>query len=303
MTKRGIVFLIIALILAGFYFFPTPQKNFSKLYPYQDSTSKSLLAFRQLPTKILQKEGAKWTYISTPPKDSCILFLHGMAGSYDIWWQQIESLKDDFQIISISLPPIPSLAATGRGLVAILEQEKVKKVILVGSSMGGHIAQFMLSEYPKKVEKAIFANTFPPNHIIEKEYGGLRKSISFYPEWLIMSNFRTNVENAAAASEASPLVKAFLLEQYYGKMSKAQFMSRLDIVIEYFEPQRKAAQKNIPKLIIESDNDPLITSELREGLKMFYPEAEVFTFQGKGHFPYLNEATRYAQVLRGFIQK
>ncbi len=84
-------------------------------------------------------------------------------------------------------------------------------------------------------------------------------------------------------------------------MSKEQFIGRLDVVLDSFETGYSTVQQNVPNLIIESDNDPLVEPVLQNQLKELYPEAEVFVFHGKGHFPYLNEAEKYSEVLLGFL--
>ena len=61
--------------------------------------------------------------------------------------------------------------------------------------------------------------------------------------------------------------------------------------------------KRVPKLIIESDNDPLVSPNLRRDLKSLYSDAEVYTFHNEGHFPYINAADEYNRVLRSFLQK
>ena len=188
------------------------------------------------------------------------------------------------------------------GLIAILDAEGVDKVNVIGSSMGGYMAQYFLKKYPQHLEKVVFGNTFPPNHIYSAENGRIRKALPFIPEWVIMKIFRKSLlKNIVPHSENSPLVEACLLEQYYGQMSKKQFIGRLDIVLRYFEPEFSEEHKNIPKLIIESDNDPLIKPVLRQKLKELYPDAEIFTFHNKGHFPYLNRPEKYTEILKNFF--
>ena len=67
------------------------------------------------------------------------------------------------------------------------------------------------------------------------------------------------------------------------------------------EPFALASISSIPVLIIESANDPLIDKNVREQLKAAFPNASVFTFPAAGHFPYLNEAKKYNELLRDFF--
>lgn len=145
-------------------------------------------------------------------------------------------------------------------------------------------------------------NTFPPNDLLKEKYSSIRKVVPLLPEWFIMKQFRDDLSTRVTPfSENSPLVYAYLAEQYHGEMSKSQFVGRIEVVLGEFERDYSVSQKNIPKLIIESDNDPLIPPDLQKELRTIYPNAQVFTFKDKGHFPYLNEAGKYTDVLHSFL--
>ena len=295
--------ILLALLLIIF-FFPVPQKDFNELYEGDEAVKNAFNNFRQMPLKQLEVEGLEWSYLSVGEGGSALLFLHGMGGAYDIWWQQIEALKNQFRIISISLPAVSSLDATAKGLMAIMDEENISKVNIIGSSMGGYIAQYMVNTHPERIGMAVFGNTFPPNDILINEYAGMQKAFPFFPEWYLMRTFRESVaDRIMPTSENSELLRAYLLEQYYGGMTKQQLGGRLDIVLEFFELQSGADQAAIPKLIIESDNDPLVRPELQEQLKTTYPAAQVHTFQGKGHFPSVNDPDNYSFVLRNFLSE
>ncbi|MCB0629246.1 MAG: alpha/beta hydrolase [Saprospiraceae bacterium] len=296
------IFLFLLVIAIIIYLLPVNKQTFDQLYQGDASIKKSLAEFRKIPTKELQIDDTDWTYLNTGNGPNTLLFLHGMGGAYDIWWQQIEALKADFRIISITLPEVHSLAEAVHGLEAILDREGIDKVTIIGTSMGGYIAQYFLQQHPQRLNKLVLGNTFPPNDILKAKNEGLRKKIPYIPEWIIMREFRNNVsEVVVPASENSELVEAYLHEQYSGYMSKSQFIGRMDVVLDHFQPNFSIAQIGIPKLIIESDNDPLITPELRKALRELYPEAYVYTFHDKGHFSYLNASEEYTDTLRAFL--
>lgn len=303
--KKALRYLpaVIVLSLLVFYAYPVKKQGFGELFQGGDpAVAASLAVFREHPVKRLEYEGLEWPYLLAGQGPRNLLFLHGMGGAADIWWQQIEALQPHFRIISMTLPAVHSLEEATAGINQVLEAEDVNKLSIVGTSMGGYLAQYYLSAHPDRVEKVVFGNTFPPNEIYGQENGGLRKLVPWLPEWLVMSQFRSNISKTVSpASGHSRLVEAYLLEQYSGLMSKEQFIGRFDIVLDSFAINRAADRQAVPKLIIESDNDPLVYPELRSRLKQAYPEAQVFTFDGKGHFPYLNEPEVYTEALRDFL--
>ena len=267
-------------------------------------TIDSLTSFRkEIQLKELLVDGAVWNYVAVGEGEEGILFLHGMAGAYDIWWQQILMLKDKYKIVSVSYPPLDSLAEMGHGLIKILEEEKIGKINIVGSSLGGYLTQYMVATYPDNIKKAVFANTFPPNDIIAEKNKGIGKALPFLPEWVVFRVLRQSTEkNIYPAAGHSELVRAYMLEQSYGMMSKAQFVARFHCVIDGFSPADNKSL-GIPVLIIEADNDPLVEKPLREMLKQTYPDAEVKTLHAVGHFPYLNKPGLYTQILKEFLSK
>ncbi len=294
---------LVLLSLLAFYLIPVKKQEFEALYTGGPGVARSLTAFREIPLKTVEHSGLYWPYLATGNGPETLLFLHGMGGAYDIWWQQIEAMQADFRIISITLPAVNSLEDAADGIDAILEAEGVGRFNLLGTSMGAYIAQYYLSRHPERLDKVVFGNTFPPNEIYRRENGGLRKLVPWLPEWLVMQQFRANISKTVSpASGHSPLVEAYLLEQYSGLMSKKQFIGRFDIVLDSFAIGRGPEHQKIPKLIIDSDNDPLVPPELRTRLRRAYPEARVHTFSGTGHFTYLNEPGAYSEVLRRFFK-
>lgn len=258
----------------------------------------SLQRFRtEHPPKGLRIDGHIWRYVSMGEGPRTLLFLHGMAGAYDIWWQQLEAFRGQFRVVSLTYPETASLAGLRRGVMAILEADGVESFAVVGSSLGGYLAQYLVAQEGDRIERAVFANTFPPNDIIGRE-NRVRSALARVLPWsVVKAAYRRSVtDEIAPAAGGSALVKAYLLEQV-DLMTKAQLLARYRCVVDRFEP----VEPSMPVLIIESDNDPLVSRELREMLIRTYPHARRHTFHKTGHFTYLNEPAEYTRVLAGFL--
>ncbi len=301
MKKRYWLLLALLTGVLVFYVFPNPVKHFDELYTGDTTIANSLKKFRQLPLKSIRVNEVEWKYLAAGKGEKTILFLHGMSGAYDIWFQQIEALKENYKIISVTYPAVGSLKEMGNAILQILAQEKVNRVYVVGSSLGGFFSQYLVATYPDKVEKAIYGNTFPPNNLIKTQNSSLLKIVPLLPEWLVLKTFRGNIEkNVVPASGNSALTRAFLLEQNYGLMSKQQFLSRARCVIDSF-PVADTAVNHVQVMIIEADNDNVVPAPLIPLMKKVYPNAPVFTFHNTGHFPYLNQPAVYTELIRSFF--
>ncbi|WP_456423609.1 alpha/beta fold hydrolase [Lutibacter sp.] len=297
------IVLILILIIIGIYFIPAPKATFFELYSINDKYSKSLKEFQAKPTKEVTVNGIKWIYYTGGSGPKTILFIHGMGGAYDLWWQQIIEFEKSYKVISYTLPEkINSLQKTSKGILEILKTEKIDKFYVVGTSMGGYIAQYLVSTIPNRIEKAVFGNTFPPNNLIAEENKTKSKILPFLPEIVISKlGKKTLDKKIIPAAKNSKLLKAFLPSLPF---SKKQFINRYNIVIDKFTVNpTKYNIKRIPKLIIESDNDPLIQPQLRQQLRSLYKNANVYTFHNEGHFPYINASEEFNNVLRNFLNE
>lgn len=296
---KWLIPLVLLIVILAVYLWPVPRVPFAQLYAKVNAdTVNSLQAFRQSnPLEHIEVNGITWEYIAVGQGEEAILFLHGMTGAYDIWWQQIEALKDEYRIITLTYPPVSTLEELDAGVQAILAQEGVTRINVVGSSLGGYYAQHLVAQHPEMVSRAVFANTFPPNDIIAEKNAAIGAVLPYLPEWLVMSVMRGSFEDSIyPASGSDELTLAYLMEMGYGRMSKAQVVGRYRCVVEPFT----APQVAIPVMIIEASNDPLVEAALREQLKQTYPMAEIHTLS-VGHFPYLGIREEYTELLRGFF--
>lgn len=277
-----------------------PRSTFAQIYARVPAEKvASLQAFRaSSPPCVLVVNGLAWEYIAAGTGSQTILFLHGMAGSADIWWQQIEALKADYRIIAVTYPAVRSLEEMEKGVLAILDREGVDRFNVVGTSLGGYFAQYLVSRHPQRILKAVFGNTFPPNDLIKAKNGVIGSLISYLPERLVMKVLRGSfTKRIFPASGNDELTLAFLNEIASGWMSKAQVAGRYACIVEKFDPP---VDTTIPLLIIEASNDPLVESALREQLKVTYPSARVVTVEN-GHFPYLSTPEVFSRQIRDFF--
>jgi len=292
-----ILLLVVGLVIV--YLWPVPTMSFDQLYAsVAPNLGDSLKSFRRAhPPKRCEVDGVDWTYIVAGQGDQTILFLHGMTGAHDIWWQQINCLSSQYKTISVTYPPVGHLADLEKGILAIVDREGATQFHMVGTSLGGYLAQYLMARHPDRVRRVVLANTFPPNDLIAEKNRVTGKLLPLMPQWLVINFFRASFRNSIYPSSGnSDLTLAFLNEIGYGRTSKAQFIGRFHCVIEKFAVASSAAM-----MIIESDNDPLVAPELREELKNVYPDARVHTFAGAGHFPYLNRPREYTQLLADFF--
>ena len=103
-------------------------------------------------------DGRDWGFrdIGSGP---CLLLIPGTLGRGDIFWQQIEALSDRLRIVAVSYPDRGGIADWADDLFALLDRLGIAQASVLGSSLGGYLAQFMAGTWPERVERLIAANT------------------------------------------------------------------------------------------------------------------------------------------------
>jgi len=292
--------LVLVVLLIGVYLYPVQQFTFDERYPTDDAVSESLQLFREGPTQKMKVNEHDWTYFVAGQSDTTVLFLHGMGGSYDIWWQQLNHFRKKYKVISVTYPSIKTLQELSDGLITILEKEKIQKVVVVGSSLGGYLAQYFAVKHPEKVIKVSLGNTFAPNTENKAKNETLVKVMQWLPEWLVIKTIRGKYnKEVIPAANNHPVTDAFLNELLGTEVNREIFTNRYYCVVDTFTAK---INSNIPIQIIETSNDPLVSKNLREALKANYPQAKVVSLGNIGHFGYLNEPGKYNLVLEEFVR-
>ena len=295
------ILLGLAILIAIVYLYPSQKYTFEQLYSQNDSVLTSLQNFRKEGTSSIKVGDYNWKYYTTGSGDTTILFLHGMGGSYDIWWQQINYFKTRYKIVSLTYPPVSNLKDLSAGIIAILDKEKISKVAIVGSSLGGYLAQYLAVTYPERVSKAMLGNTFAPNTENKQKNESLVKAVKWFPEWFFAKSLRRKYDKEVTpASDNSPILYAFSNELIGKQLTRKVFIARYYCVVDTFTP---TISLNIPLQIVEADNDPLVSKNLRDQLKLTYAQAKIITLHNEGHFPYLANADSYNKVIEEFLGK
>ncbi|GIN64356.1 hydrolase [Robertmurraya siralis] len=98
-----------------------------------------------------------------------IVFCHGLTADHTLFDKQVDHLKPEYPLITWDYPlhgksrPYAnfSFKNVNEELLAILEQERIEKIVLVGQSAGGYIAQSFIQEHGERVIGFLGIGTTP----------------------------------------------------------------------------------------------------------------------------------------------
>ena len=99
-------------------------------------------------TTINSFDGVRLSFDNTGKGDVSIILVHGWSNTRDIWDDQISYFSENYQVIAVDLPGFGksgnnrsewTIESYGEDISAIIQQLDLKKVVLVGFSLGGPI--------------------------------------------------------------------------------------------------------------------------------------------------------------------
>jgi pimeloyl-ACP methyl ester carboxylesterase len=195
-------------------------------------------------------------------------------------------------------------------LAGVLDAEGVRAAHVLGPSYSGLVAQCLVRRHPKRVQTLILANTaVPPPRLLWPA----RVFLALLPlaplAWLRKFREWTLARAFSGVPSVPPEDQAFWRDYQHGLVSRlskedlrSMYWLGIDLVEGFrFTPDDLASWPG-RVLILESDED-LVTPEQRASLRRCYPRAEVHTFRGAGHAPWMSHKEEYLSAIKEFLDR
>jgi len=271
------------------------------------------------PTKILVN-GVELHYISVGIGDPLIL-LHGGQGDYRSWGPQIAALSRYYHVISYSRrynfpnqnPQTSthfSVLTEAADLAALIKALHLKKVILVGTSMGAATALALAVEHPNMVRSLVLAE--PPLLGLARHFPDGPK---LYDDF--MQRIQDPAREAFAAGNDEAAMRFFVdgfatpgrfdrlaPEARLGVMQNAGFfrmMTRSES--PYPDTDRRALWSlRMPVLVITGEKTVEIHRRIDEELTRMIPRARSATIPAAGHGSPRENPGAFTEVVENFLE-
>ncbi len=239
-----------------------------------------------------------------------LIILHGLFGSSDNWLTVTKSLAETHRVFLVDQrnhgrSPMASphnYEAMAGDLKEFIEQQTLKNPIIIGHSMGGKTAMHFACKYPDLLEKLVVVDIspryYPPHH--QSILAGLA-SVDL-----------ANLENRNQADEQMGTVisdvgtRQFLLKNLYrNEQNEFAWRMNLDLIKSQIENIGEALPENAhfnkPTLFIRGEKSNYITDTDKPAIAKHFPDSEVVTVMGSGHWVQAEQPTGFLEVLNQFI--
>ncbi len=210
--------------------------------------------------KLIESEHGPIQYWVSGEGNDYIVFTHGALMDGALFRYQLDFFKKDFTLITWDVPahgrsrPYPhfSLKEAADRLIDILNQEEIKRVHLVGQSMGGYIAQIVAREYTERVKSITTIGSSPiqPRYYSKLDNWLLKLTPSvlrLYPYSLLV---RTIARQVSAREEG----RSYAL-QTLKKHSKSEIVNIMKEVYTGIQEYRDDKALGVPIYITYGEHD------------------------------------------------
>jgi len=239
--------------------------------------------------------GREWGVVAAGSAGPCLLLIPGTLGRADIFWQQIAALEGRARILAVSYPASGGVPEWADDVAALCGRYGLSDVTVLGSSLGGYLAQYVAATHPALVSRLIAANTLTSVAGL-KDHPPYSSDLDNGPVEELRAGFRRGLTAWAQAHPDQAELVELLLAEADGRILEPELRARLNALKRGPElPPLALPRERIAT--IEAADDPLIPPPMRDAVRGRLDPAVAYRFESGGHFPYIARPRLYTGLL------
>ena len=242
-----------------------------------------------------------------------LLLIHGLGYARWGWEPVLPGLAERFTVLSFDnrgigdsdAPPGPyTVAEMAADTLQVLDEAGVERAHVVGTSLGGMIAQELALSYPERVDRLVLACTTPggPNaHPMPKKTAALVALAATLEPPVALRRF---VENALApaTAEAHPkLVDEIVARRLETPQDPVAWVAQASAGAA-FDRLADLEQISMPTLVQTGDEDVVVDPRNSELLAERLPHARLERFDGGGHLFFWEQPDAFVSSVTRFLE-
>ena len=239
-----------------------------------------------------------------------IVILHGLFGFSDNWQTIAKALAEEQLVITPDLrnhgrsPHLPthSYPEMADDLKAFLENHWIFTSSLIGHSMGGKVAMQFALDHPDMVDKLVVVDIAPGP--ATDNHSAIFQALLDLD--LSQISRRQDAEAFLKTHVADMGTRQFLLKNI-SRNKEGSYTWKMNLPVLWKEyPSILAGVSGIPfdkpTLFIRGSNSGYIKDEDFALIQSLFPQAQVVTIEGAGHWVHADKPVELLEVLRNFLK-
>jgi len=245
------------------------------------------------------KEEHGFSYIDEG-EGEVLLLLHGLMGGLSNWEVVIEEFSKNYRVMLPMLPvyDLPVLTTGVKTLAKhvhkFIKYKKLENVILLGNSLGGHVALIYVLAHPERVKAMVLTGS---SGLYENAFGGSfprRENYQFVKE----KTEYTFYDPAVATTE--------LIDEVYKLVNDRHSVIRLLAMAKSairHNMKKDLHNMLLPVSLIWGKNDKITPPEVAEEFHQLLPDSELRWIDKCGHAPMMEHPQEFNRLLKEFLDK
>lgn len=250
---------------------------------------------RRFPILDLRVGDAQWSVRDTAPSGGVpLVLLPGAGGTGDVFYRVMDAMAGARRLISVTYPALDDARSLASGIWDVLTALDVPEADLLGSSLGGYLAQSCTLLQPQRIRRAMFANTF---------YDSAWLRVRIPPqEWQdtpadvlmerTLAGWRAFPEDSASQQDLKQTMLALVGTHQTADMAKSALLAvlRAPVLPKVTLPKRSLA-------LLDADDDPVVDADTRVQMRERYADHAQYRLPSGGHYPSLLNPTAYIDAV------
>lgn len=240
-----------------------------------------------------------------------VVLLHGFLESSEIWSDFVSELSAKYRVIAIDLPGhgqtgclgyVHSMDLMAECVKHVLKQLKLRKVVLVGHSMGGYVSMAFAEKYPDDVKGLCLfhSSAAADNELKKKDRDRLIELVKFSKKDLV----KGLIPNLFAKENKKKFKKAItLLQKSARKTSKQGIIAALEGMKERREREIVLRFCSYPTMFIIGAKDPVFNFDAVMEQAGLPRNSTTIILDNVGHMGFLEAKEETIKAISGFTKK
>ena len=233
-----------------------------------------------------------------------LVFIHCWSCNRHLWDNQVAEFSKTHRVVTIDLPGHGesgldrknwTIESYGDDVKTVVAKLNLKRVVLIGSSMGGPIALEAARRMPDRVVGIVPVDTLQnvENKLTPEQLEGVFKALE--------ADYKTATANLMNQFFFSVNTPAAVKERVLADIASRPPQTAIAILKGIFAYDSAPAMKET-KVPIRAINSDLNPTNLEVNRK-YAPQFDVVIIKGTGHYPMLEDPTRFNAMLTDILRQ
>jgi pimeloyl-ACP methyl ester carboxylesterase len=228
-----------------------------------------------------------------------LMLLHGLFGALSNWEAVVNRFSKTFRVVIPMLPiyEMPIKEAGLEGLRSYVEEfvamMKIENPVMMGNSLGGHIALLYTLNNPGKVSKLVLTGS---SGLFENAMGGSyprRGSYDYIKERVEYTFYDPKVASKELVSEVFETTKSIPKAMRIVAIAKSAQRNNLSEVLHNIK---------IPTLLVWGLNDTITPTMVAHDFNRLIPNSELKFIDFCCHAPMMEHPERFNELVEDFLE-